>query len=45
MKNALRGIRILLFAIMLNTCISIMAIFAIPIGIIGLIILFKSDPQ
>lgn len=43
MKNELRGIGILLFAILVNTIVSPVFLIALPIGIVGLFILFKND--
>ncbi len=43
MRNELRGIGLLLFAILLNTVVSPMVFIAVPIGIIGLIFLFKKE--
>ncbi len=45
MKNELRGIGILLFAILINTIVSPAVILSIPIGLVGLFVLFKKDSQ
>ncbi|HPW53710.1 MAG TPA: hypothetical protein PLI19_00590 [Erysipelotrichaceae bacterium] len=45
MKNELRGIGILLFALVLNTSLSPMLFFAIPVGLVGLVVLFKKESQ